>query len=179
MLHRAFLTEDSGRIVNMLYYRNKKTGSLVCYNPKTDEVQELEPVGVGKETAQEATDQKVETRIHKKRGRVKTTGKLQDFVVNGKRWSRKYDECQECRTTAVKHASKGLCRTCFDKTRQQAKRGSPEWKANQAVGLKRAKGKREEDHDFQCNDCQDEFVFKGLIMDAVCPNCHSVHVTKI
>jgi len=29
------------------------------------------------------------------------------------KWARKYTECRHCKTTRLRHASKGLCRTCY------------------------------------------------------------------
>jgi len=45
-------------------------------------------------------------------------------------WSRKYTECQECKTTNFKFKAKWLCTSCYDK--QRAKKRSRQQQINKA-----------------------------------------------
>lgn len=46
-------------------------------------------------------------------------------LVSGKRWSRKFDRCQdpECRTPERAHGSKGLCEACYARQMSARRRG--------------------------------------------------------
>ena len=94
------------------------------------------------------------------------------IMKNGKPWSRKFDSCQECGTTEKKHASGGLCHTCF--WRKRNKKKTKKRKRLSVISGLKTRGLTK----YRCNSCEDIFSSTLPKIDIACPNCQSVNINE-
>jgi hypothetical protein len=112
----------------------------------------------------------------------------------GKKWSKKYDQCQECGTTEKRHMSGGLCSVCY----MRNKRKESADHTDKVLKLKRKTVKKGESpyarnhrysssdqeltscaNKYKCVDCQYEFVSVLDEDEANCPECDSGNVERM
>jgi NADH pyrophosphatase NudC (nudix superfamily) len=98
----------------------------------------------------------------------------------GKRWSRNYDNCQQCGTDEVKHGGNGLCKNCYQgklrggkggKRRRDAKWSKKTYQRNDEPTPPLSSAAK----NFMCRDCGHTFQSVLEEDEVLCPNCESEH----
>lgn len=102
-------------------------------------------------------------------------------VTKSKRWSRKYAACRCCNGTDKKHITHGLCQACSSAKRIIHLKETGEVLPRVAEIRRTSASQHQEPKliKYKCSDCNHIFSDKGKLLDVVCPECKSIHLTKI